>query len=49
MDYTIVGLQNTYLFLDDIIVVSRGSKEEHLKLVYRCLKKVDEENLKKFT
>ena len=38
MDYTLVGLQNTYCFLDDIIVVSRGSKEEHLKLVDRCLK-----------
>ena len=26
MDYTLVGLQNTHCFLDDIIVVSRGSK-----------------------
>ena len=46
MDYTLVGLQNTYCFLDDIIVVSRGSKEEHLKLVYKCLKKLDEDNLR---
>ena len=46
MDYTLVGLQNTHCFLDDIIVVSRGSKEEHLKLVYRCLKKLDEDNLR---
>ena len=29
LDYTLVGLQNTYCFLDDIIIVSRGSKEEH--------------------
>ena len=35
MDYTILGLQNTHSFLDDIIVVSRSSQEEHLKLVYR--------------
>ena len=42
MDYTLVGLQNTYCFLD----VSRGSKEEHLKLVYKCLKKLDEDNLR---
>ena len=42
---TLVGLQNTHCFLDDIIVVSRGSKEEHLKLVYRCLKKIDEDHL----
>ena len=26
MDYTLVGLQNTHCFLDDIIIVSRGSK-----------------------
>ena len=45
MDYTLVGLQNTYCFLDDIIVVSRGSKDDHLKLVYKCLKKLDEDNL----
>ena len=32
--------------MDDIIVVSRGSKEEHLKLVYKCLKKLDEDNLR---
>ena len=38
MDYTLVELQNTHCFLDDIIVVSRGSKEEHLKLVYRYKK-----------
>ena len=46
MDYTLVGLQNTYCFLEDIIVVSRGSKEDHLKLVYKCLKKLDEDNLR---
>ena len=45
MDYTLVGLQNTYCFLDDIIVVSRGSKEDHLDLVCKCLKKLDEDNL----
>ena len=39
IDYTLVGLDNTHCFLDDIIVVSRGSKEDHLKLVYKCLKR----------
>ena len=28
MDYTLVGLDNTHSFLDDIIVVSRGSKDD---------------------
>ena len=46
MDYTLVRLQNTYCFLDDIIVVSRGSKDDHLKLIYKCLKKLDEDNLR---
>ena len=46
MDYTLVGLKNTYCFLDDIIVVSRGSKEDHLKLVYQCLQKLDWDNLR---
>ena len=38
MEYTLVGLQNTHCFFD-IIVVSCGSKEENLKLVYKSLKK----------
>ena len=39
MDFTLVGLDNTHCFLDDIIIiVSRGSKYDHLKLVYECLK-----------
>ena len=46
IDYTLVGLQNTYCFLDDFIVVSRGSKDDHIKLVYKCLKKLDEDNLR---
>ena len=46
MHYTLVGVQNTHCFLDDIIIVSRLSKEEHLKLVYKCLKKLDEDNLR---
>ena len=30
MDYALFGLDNTHCFLDDIIVVIRGSKEDHL-------------------
>ena len=46
MDYTLVGLDNTHCFLNDIIIVSRGSEDDHLKLVYICLKKLDEDNLR---
>ena len=38
MDYTLIGLKNTHCFLDDIIIVIRGSKEDHLKLVHKFLK-----------
>ena len=40
MDYTLVGLTNTYCFLDDIILVSKGRKESHIKYVYKCLQKL---------
>ena len=46
MDYTLVGLTNTYCFLDDIIVVSKGSKESHAKYVYKCLQKLYADNLR---
>ena len=46
MDYRLVALKNTHCFLNDIIIVSRGSKEYHLKLVYKRLKKLDDDNLR---
>ena len=46
MDYTLVGLDNTHCFLDDVIIVSRSSKEDHLKLVYKCLKKLEDDNFR---
>ena len=46
MDYILVGLDNTHCFLDDNNFVSRGSKEDHLKLVYKSLKKLDQDNLR---
>ena len=46
MDYPLVGLSNTYCFLDDIIVVRKGNKESHLKYVYKCLQKLEADNLR---
>ena len=46
MDYTLVGLTNTYCFLDDIHIVSKGSKESHIQYVYKCLQKLDADNLR---
>ena len=45
MVYTLVGLNNTHCFLDDIIIVSRGSKDDHLNLVYN-FEKLDDDNLR---
>ena len=45
MDYTLVGLQNTYCFLD-IIISSTGTKTDHLAYVTKCLKKLDEDSLR---
>ena len=46
MDYTLVCLFNTYCLLHDIIVVSKGTKESHLKYVYKCLQNFDADNLR---
>ena len=46
MGYTLVGLSDTNCFLDDIIVVSKGTKESQLKYVYKCLQKLDADNLR---
>ena len=38
MVYALVGLETTICLLEDIKIVSRGPKEEQLKLVNNCLK-----------
>ena len=46
MDYTFIRLQTTFCFLDDILIVSKESEEDHFKLVTKCLKKLDADNLR---
>ena len=46
MDYILIGLKNTFCFLDDILIVSKGSEDDHLQLVLDCLKKLDADNLR---
>ena len=46
MDYTLVGLKNTFCFLDDILIVSKSSEEDHFKPVLDCLQKLDSDNLR---
>ena len=45
MDYTLIRLKSTFCFLDDILIVSKGSEEDHFKLVPDCLQKLDADNL----
>ena len=46
MDYTLIGLKNTYRFLDDILIESKRSEEEHKQYVLNCLERLDDENLR---
>ena len=45
MGRTINHAKNTFCFLDDILIVSKGSEIEHGNLVEAVLKKLDAENL----
>ena len=45
MDRTLNHAQNTFCFLDDILIVSKGEENEHEKLVRNVLLKLNEENL----
>ena len=46
IDYTLAGLNNTFCFLDDILIVSRGGIELHLDLLRKCLINLGQENLR---
>ena len=46
MDYNLIGLQNTYCFLDDTLIVSKGSLTEHKSYVMKRLQRLDDENLR---
>ena len=46
IDCTLAGLTNTFCFLDDILIVSKGGIEHHLDLVPKCLIKLNQENLR---
>ena len=46
MYYTLIGIKNTFCFLDDLLIVSKGSEDDHLQLVLDGLKKLDADNLR---
>ena len=45
MDRTLNHSKNTFCFLDDILIVSKGEAKDHEKLVRNVLQKLDDENL----
>ena len=45
MDTTLDGLDSTNVFLDDIIVITKGTIEKHEKEIDKTLNRLNEENL----
>ena len=45
MDYTLIGLKNTYCFLDNNFFVSKGSEDDYKQYVLKCPERLDEKNL----
>ena len=41
IDKTIIGLKDTYSFLDDIIIFSGGGVRNHQEKVIKCLERLD--------
>ena len=46
MDKILHNVQNTFTFIDDILVVTKGSKEEHIKQVKKAMKILDEAGIR---
>ena len=45
MDTTLDGLDSTNAFLDDIIIITKGTIEKHENEIDKALKRLDQENL----
>ena len=46
IDYTLIGMGNTFYLFDDIPIVSKSTDYDHMIIVRRCHRKIDEENLR---
>ena len=46
MDKELANLQNTYVFLDDILIATTGTKEKHFEAVKQVLKRLDNANVR---
>ena len=45
MDLTLAGITNTFAFIDDILIVTHGTEEEHITKVKEVLKRLDNANI----
>ena len=45
IDITLANLTNTFSFLDDIIIVTKGGIQNHKEKLFKCLDKLEEEKL----
>ena len=46
MDKDLANLQNTYVFLEDILIVTKGIKEKHFEALKQVLKRLDNANVR---
>ena len=46
MDKELTNLQNTYVFQDDILIVTKEAKEKHFEAVKQVLKRLDKANVR---
>ena len=44
-DLTLTGISNTFAFIDDILIVTHGTEEEHIKKVIEVLRRLDKANV----
>ena len=45
MDYALIGIRKFFCFLEVILILSKGSEEDHLNLETDCITKLDADNL----
>ena len=45
IDYTLIGLDETFCFLDDILIIRKRTYGDHTILLRKIFQRIDEENL----
>ena len=45
IDLTLNNEKDTFAFLDDILIISHGTKEQHIEKLTKVLNKLDTENM----